>query len=75
MKLLKKHAAIKSIGGIVLLLIVFFAVVSVIGYNSFTEALLSQTNMSKATVRVRNTWKPGNRWISCAIIQARRLSM
>ena len=42
MKLLKKHAAIKSIGGIVLLLIVFFAVVSVIGYNSFTEALLSQ---------------------------------
>ncbi len=42
MKLLKKHAAVKSIGGIVLLLAVFFAIVSVIGYNSFTEALLSQ---------------------------------
>ena len=42
MKLLKKRAAIKSIGGIVLLLVIFFAVVSVIGFNSFTEALLSQ---------------------------------
>ena len=42
MKLLKQHAAVKSIGGIVLLLLVFFATVSVIGYNSFTEALLSQ---------------------------------
>ncbi|MBR2659838.1 MAG: SpoIIE family protein phosphatase [Clostridia bacterium] len=42
MKLLKQHAAVKSIGGIVLLLLVFFATVSLIGYNSFTEALLSQ---------------------------------
>ena len=42
MKWLRKHAAVKSIGGIVLLLVVFFAIISVIGYNSFTEALLSQ---------------------------------
>ena len=42
MRWLKKHAAVKSIGGIVLLLIVFFAIVSIIGYNSFTDALLSQ---------------------------------
>ncbi|MCR5567283.1 MAG: SpoIIE family protein phosphatase [Clostridiales bacterium] len=42
MKLLKQHAAVKSIGGIVLLLLVFFATVSLIGFNSFTEALLSQ---------------------------------
>ncbi|MBR6965749.1 MAG: hypothetical protein IKH81_01510 [Clostridia bacterium] len=42
LKLLKQHAAVKSIGGIVLLLLVFFATVSLIGYNSFTEALLSQ---------------------------------
>ena len=42
MRRLKKHAAVKSIGGIVMLLIVFFTVVSIIGYNSFTEALLSQ---------------------------------
>ena len=42
MKLLKQHVTVKSIGGIVLLLLVFFATVSMIGYNSFTEALLSQ---------------------------------
>ena len=42
MRWLKKHAAVRSIGGIVLLLIVFFAIVSIIGYNSFTDALLSQ---------------------------------
>ena len=42
MKLLRQHATVKSIGGIVLLLLVFFAAVSIIGYNSFTEALLSQ---------------------------------
>jgi hypothetical protein len=42
MKILKQHATVKSIGGIVLLLLVFFASVSVIGYNSFTEALMSQ---------------------------------
>ena len=42
MKWLKNHIAAKSIGGIVLLLIIFFAVVSFISYNSFTEALLTQ---------------------------------
>ena len=42
MKNLKQHAAVKSIGGIVLLLVVFFTIVSIIGYNSFTDALLSQ---------------------------------
>lgn len=42
MKLLKQHVTVKSIGGIVLLLLAFFAAVSIIGYNSFTEALLSQ---------------------------------
>ena len=42
MRALRRHAAFKSIGGIVLLLVVFFAIVSVIGYNSFTEALLAQ---------------------------------
>ena len=42
MGFLKKHATVKSIGGIVLLLIIFFAIVSIIGYNSFTDALLSQ---------------------------------
>ncbi len=42
MKLLKQHVTVKSIGGIVMLLLVFFATVSIIGYNSFTEALMSQ---------------------------------
>ena len=42
MKLLKQHAAVKSIFGIVLLLVVFSAIVSVIGYNGFTETLLAQ---------------------------------
>ena len=42
MKKLRSHAAVKCIGGIILSLIVFFAVVSVIGFNSFTEALLAQ---------------------------------
>ena len=42
MRALRRHAAFKSFGGIVLLLVVFFAIVSVIGYNSFTEALLAQ---------------------------------
>ena len=37
MKLLKQHVTVKSIGGIVLLLLVFFVTVSIIGYNSFTE--------------------------------------
>ena len=42
MKLLRQHVTVKSIGGIVLLLLVFFVTVSIIGYNSFTEALLAQ---------------------------------
>ena len=42
MKKRKQHATVKSISGIVLLLLIFFAIVSVIGYNSFTDALLSQ---------------------------------
>ena len=42
MKYLKQHAAVKSIGGIVLSLLIFFTIVSIIGYNSFTDALLSQ---------------------------------
>lgn len=42
MKRLKRHAAVKSITGIVLLLVVFSAIVSVIGYNRFTDALMKQ---------------------------------
>ena len=42
MKHLREHAAVKSITGIVLLLVVFSAIVSVIGYQSFTNALLNQ---------------------------------
>jgi hypothetical protein len=42
MKRLKRHDAVKSITGIVLLLVVFSAIVSVIGYNSFTDALMKQ---------------------------------
>ncbi|MBP5730044.1 MAG: SpoIIE family protein phosphatase [Clostridia bacterium] len=38
----KRHIAVKSIVGIVLLLIVFAAVVSVIGYRSFSSALMDQ---------------------------------
>ena len=90
MKLLKKRAAIKSIGGIVLLLVIFFAVVSVIGFNSFTEALLSQysegafltaetaariLDADRMAERVRNTWKFGISWTSCAILPARPSSM
>jgi len=40
--LVKRHAAFKSIGGIVILLVSFFVVICIIGYNSFTDALLSQ---------------------------------
>ena len=39
---IKQHAAVKSIVGIVLLLIVFSSIVSLIGYRSFTDALLDQ---------------------------------
>ena len=42
MKFLREHAAVKSITGIILLLVIFSAIVSRIGYNSFTGALLSQ---------------------------------
>ena len=42
MKWLRGHATVKSISGIVLLLLAFFAIVSVIGYNSFTEGLMAQ---------------------------------
>ena len=42
MKWLRKHAAVKSIGGIVFMLLVFFVIVSIIGYRSFTEGLMSQ---------------------------------
>ena len=39
---LRRHVTIKSIFGIVLLLVLFSLIVSAIGYNSFTEALLQQ---------------------------------
>ena len=42
MKKLRKHATIKSITGIVLLLALFSAIVLVIGYNVLTNALLEQ---------------------------------
>ncbi len=42
MKIFREHAAVKSISWIVLTLLIFFAAVSVIGYNGFTDALLSQ---------------------------------
>ena len=42
MKKLKQHAALKSIVGIVLVLVLFSVIVSVIGYNGFTDALLTQ---------------------------------
>ena len=42
MKRLREHAAFKSITGIVLLLAVFSIIVSIIGFNSFTDALLDQ---------------------------------
>ncbi|MBO7503164.1 MAG: SpoIIE family protein phosphatase [Clostridia bacterium] len=42
MKKIKRHIAVKSITGMVLLLVVFSAVVGIIGYRSFTNALLEQ---------------------------------
>ena len=39
---IRKHATVKSITGIILLLILFSAIVLTIGYNTFTEALLDQ---------------------------------
>ena len=42
MKQWKQHIALKSIGGIVLLLVIFCGIIGVIGFNSFTDAMLSQ---------------------------------
>ena len=42
MKNLRQHATVKSITGIVLLLILFSAIVLTIGYNILTDALLEQ---------------------------------
>ena len=42
MKIIREHAAVKSITGIVLLLLIFSSVVSWLGLTSFTEALLAQ---------------------------------
>ena len=42
MKKLRQHATVKSITGIVLLLVLFSAIVLTIGYNTFTDALLEQ---------------------------------
>ena len=42
MKKLRQHATVKSITGIVLLLVVFSAIVLTIGYSIFTDALLEQ---------------------------------
>ena len=42
MKKLSRHATVKSITGIVLLLVLFSAIVLTIGYNTFTDALLEQ---------------------------------
>ena len=42
MRNFRQHAAVKSITGIVLLLVLFSAIVLTIGYSIFTEALLEQ---------------------------------
>ncbi len=42
MKKLSQHVTFKSLAGIILLLVVFSAIVLIIGYNIFTEALLQQ---------------------------------
>ena len=42
MKYFKNRVAVKSITGIVLLLVVFSVIVSAIGFNGFTDALLKQ---------------------------------
>ncbi len=42
MRFVSRHVAAKSILGMVLLLIVFFALVSTVGYLTFTKALLEQ---------------------------------
>ena len=42
MKKLEQHAAVRSILGIIFLLVAFSTIVSIIGYNGFTDALLDQ---------------------------------
>ena len=42
MKQLNRHITVKSISGIVILLVLFSVIVGVIGYRSFTNALLNQ---------------------------------
>ena len=42
MKWIREHATVRSILGIVLLLAVFSIIVSIIGFSSFTDALLNQ---------------------------------
>ena len=42
MKKIRRHAAVKNISGIVLLLVIFSIIVSAIGYRSFTNALMTQ---------------------------------
>ena len=42
MKRLRQHVTFKSISGMVLLLVLFSGIVSVIGYRTFTNALLNQ---------------------------------
>ena len=42
MKRLREQTAVRIIAGIVLLLVIFSAIVSTIGYNSFTDALMDQ---------------------------------
>ncbi len=42
MKRLRQHVTFKSISGIVLLLVLFSVIVGVIGYRTFTDALLNQ---------------------------------
>ena len=42
MKRLRQHVTFKSISGIVLLLVLFSVIVSIIGYRTFTNALLDQ---------------------------------
>ena len=46
MKRIRQRVAVKSITGIVLLLVLFSLIVSIIGYNGFTEALLNQYSES-----------------------------
>ena len=42
MKKIRQSVAFKSIAGILLLLVVFSVIISIIGYHSFTDALLTQ---------------------------------